>query len=240
MGPEKPNPTLGDNLAKWQRNNANLYSLVFLATNGGATTVVRRHEGKKPEDGLGDGQEAWKAREDKFDAVSNDTRRELYNELAQTKVKEGQDPDDPLYIVETARDRLRDMWEHISPDRFGARIHNAPTPDYNFVRNTSFRAREVGLRDIKSTVRYMYVDLLSRLSTKPSIAGRGVAMQIKITSKVCSDTSAGSLDTTRSSTPTTTPSSTRPGKKGLPSGAPCTKLRLIPTMRAEQKERRIL
>ena len=58
MGQEKPNPTLGDNLAKWQRNIANIYSVLFLATNGGATTVVRRHEGKKPEGGLGDGDEA--------------------------------------------------------------------------------------------------------------------------------------------------------------------------------------
>ena len=58
VGQEKPNPTLDDNLAKWKRNNANLYSVLFLATNGGATTVVRRHEGKKPEDGLGDGEEA--------------------------------------------------------------------------------------------------------------------------------------------------------------------------------------
>ena len=51
MGQEKPNPTLGDNLDKWQRNNANIYSVPFLATNGGATTVVRRHEGQKPDDG---------------------------------------------------------------------------------------------------------------------------------------------------------------------------------------------
>ena len=58
MGQEKPNSTLGDNLVKWQRNNANLYSVLILATNGGATTVVPRHGGKKPEDGLGDGQEA--------------------------------------------------------------------------------------------------------------------------------------------------------------------------------------
>ena len=57
MGHEKPNPTLGDNLAKWQRKNANFYPVIFLATNGGATTVVQRHEGRKPEDGLGDGQE---------------------------------------------------------------------------------------------------------------------------------------------------------------------------------------
>ena len=40
MGKEKPNPTLGDNLAKWQRNNNNLYAVLFLATNGGVPTAV--------------------------------------------------------------------------------------------------------------------------------------------------------------------------------------------------------
>ena len=177
MGQEEPNPTAGGDLVRWQRNNANLYSVLFLATNGGATTVVRRHEGKKPEDGLGDGQAAWQALEEKYDAVSNATRQELYEELAKTKMKQDQDPDDFLYIMETARDRLHDMGEHITPERFGDLLLNALTPDYNFVRNTSFRDRDFGLEDIKSTMRNMYAYLLSRPSSTPSISGRGVAMQ---------------------------------------------------------------
>ena len=79
--------------------------------------------------------------------------------------------------METARDRLHDMGDHISPDRFGDLIFNALTPDYNFVRNTSFRDRELGLEDIKPTMRNMHADLLSRSSSTPSIAGSGVAMQ---------------------------------------------------------------
>ena len=31
-----PNPTVGGNLVKWQRNNANIYSFIFLGTKGGA------------------------------------------------------------------------------------------------------------------------------------------------------------------------------------------------------------
>lgn len=48
-----------------------------LATNGEGTTVVRRHEGKQPEDGLGGGQAAWNALEEKYDCVGNATRQEL-------------------------------------------------------------------------------------------------------------------------------------------------------------------
>ena len=92
-------------------------------------------------------------------------------------MKQGPDPDAFLYTMETARDRLHDMGEHISPKRFGDFILNALTPDYNFVRNTSIKDREFGLEDIKSTMRNIYADLLSRSSPTPSIAGRGVAMQ---------------------------------------------------------------
>ena len=79
--------------------------------------------------------------------------------------------------METARTRLHDMGEHISPDRFGDLILNALTPDYNFERNTSFSDREFGLEDIKSTMRNIYADLLFRLSSTPSSAGRGVTIQ---------------------------------------------------------------
>ena len=79
MGQEITNPTLGSNLTNWRRNNAN--SVLFLATNGGATTVVRRHEGKTPGGDLGDGQEAWEAPEEKYDAASNATRQDLHVEL---------------------------------------------------------------------------------------------------------------------------------------------------------------
>lgn len=49
--------------------------------------------------------------------------------------------------------------------------------DYDYVRKTSFRERDFGLDDIKSTMTNMFIDSLSRSSTK-SVAGRGVAMQV--------------------------------------------------------------
>lgn len=53
--------------------------------------------------------------EKKYDAVRNATRQKLDEELAKTKMKQGQDPDDFLYIKETVGDCLLDMGEHISP-----------------------------------------------------------------------------------------------------------------------------
>ena len=81
----------------------------------------------------------------------------MYDGLAKTKIKQCQDPDDFLHIMETARDRLHDMGEHISPDLFGDLILNALPSDCNFGRYTSFRDREFRVEDIKSTMRNMYV-----------------------------------------------------------------------------------
>ena len=167
QGQEMPNPTSGGNLENWRRNHVNLYSVLFLSTSGGANTVVRRFEGKTPEDGLGHGQESWLALEEKYDAISNAGRQELYERLSKTKMKHGQDPDELLYIMETTRDRLHDMGEHITPKRFGDMILVALTADYEFIRQTSFRDRDFGLDDIKSIMRNMYSDLLSRPSTTP-------------------------------------------------------------------------
>lgn len=46
----------------------------FLVTKGRVTEFGRHHEGKNPEYILGDGQTAWQALEEKYDAISNDAR----------------------------------------------------------------------------------------------------------------------------------------------------------------------
>lgn len=46
MGEEKPTPTGYDNLIKWVLNNPNLYSMLVLATRGGAAMVVKRDAGR--------------------------------------------------------------------------------------------------------------------------------------------------------------------------------------------------
>lgn len=163
-----------------------------------------RNEGKTPGDGLGDGQEAWKAFEEKHHAVCNAIRQELYLKLTETKMGQGQDPDIFLYIMETARYHLYDMGKYNSPERFGGLLLNDQTPDYNFVPNTSFINREFGLKEIKSTVRNMHADLLSCRSGIPSIDGRRRA-----TPMVCSTTCVWRLDTARKIAPSKTPT-TRP------------------------------
>lgn len=92
------------------------------------TEVVRLHKGKQPEDGLGDRQAAWIAPEEKYDAVSNAARQELYEELVKTKM-ESQGPDDFLYIMGTTRDYLHGMGEYVFSERFATLGLLGQTPD---------------------------------------------------------------------------------------------------------------
>ena len=77
--------------------------------------------------------------------------------------------------MEDFRVRLKYMRKVISYERFEYIILHAIATAYDYVRQTSFRERDFGLKQIKSTIRNMFIDSLSRLSTK-RIAGRGVAM----------------------------------------------------------------
>ncbi|CAN0602669.1 unnamed protein product, partial [Ectocarpus sp. 12 AP-2014] len=89
---------------------------------------------------------------------------------------QGEDPEDFFTTVEDLRERLKDLGEIISGERFEDIILQAISNDYDYVRQTSFRVRDFGLEEIKTTMKNMYIDSLSRTSTS-SVAGRGVAMQ---------------------------------------------------------------
>ena len=151
------------------------FSIWLFATTGSANILVRQFEGKIQGEGLGDGISARLALAKKYDSYTKETRRACYEDLLIHKIRHGEDPEDFFFKMEDLRVRLKDMGEVISHERFeGINLH-AIARDYDYVRQTSFRERDFGLKEIKSTMRIMFIDSLSRSSTK-RIAGRGVAM----------------------------------------------------------------
>ena len=72
--------------------------------------------------------------------------------------------------MEDLRVRLKDMREVISDERFKDIILHAITTDYDYVRQTSFRERDFGLKKIKSIIRNMFMTVC--LALRPS-ASRG-------------------------------------------------------------------
>ena len=149
--------------------------------------VVKRYTGRTVGGELGNRKKAWKALKEKYNACSNATRQELYDSLNNTNLHRGQDPDEFLYHLQTARNRLYEMGEQITHGYSSDVILTALPPVYEFVRNTSFRDREFTLESTMSTMRNMHADLLSRPSTTPSVAGRRVAMHVQgnVSGKTC-------------------------------------------------------
>lgn len=91
---------------------------------------MRRFKGTTSENGLGSGQAAWKALEAKADGVSNTGRQASCDKLTTTKTIPGQGPDELLYALDGARDRMHEIGEHVIPERYGDIILKDETSDY--------------------------------------------------------------------------------------------------------------
>ncbi|CAN0584727.1 unnamed protein product, partial [Ectocarpus sp. 12 AP-2014] len=118
-------------IEKWNSDNWDLFSILFFATTGSANTVVRQHEGKKQGEGFGNGTAAWLVLAEKYDSHTKEPRRACYEELTANKMAQGEDPDDFFTKMEDLRERLKDMGEIVSNERFEDIILQAISNDYD-------------------------------------------------------------------------------------------------------------
>ena len=162
---------------RWQQANHDLWSILFLTTSGSANNVVKKFEGKRPEDGTGNGQAAWNALNEKYNSHTKEARRACHEKLVNTKMEPGQDPDDFFFILDKCRDRLEEMGQTMHDERYEDIILQALPAEYERVRIASYEKRDFGLDDIRHMVHTMYVDNLSRPVNHKPVAGRGIAMQ---------------------------------------------------------------
>ena len=186
QGMTQPSSRLGtaDNAAldiaaerRWQQANHDLWSILFLTTSGSANNVVKKFEGKRLEDGTGNGQAAWNALNEKYNSHTKEARRACHKKLVNTKMEPGQDPDDFFFIMDKCRDRLEEMGQTIHDERYEDIILQALPAEYERVRIASYEKRDFGLDDIRHMVHTMYVDNLSRPVNHKPVAGRSIAMQ---------------------------------------------------------------
>lgn len=68
--------------------------------------VVKRYVGRTSGEGLENGQKAWKAMEQSYNTRRNATRQELHDSQNSINFQRGQDPDEFLYHLETARNLM--------------------------------------------------------------------------------------------------------------------------------------
>ena len=175
-----PKPPAAQNstaVAAWERANENLFSILFFTTERSANNVVKKHTGKTREDGVGNGQEAWNALEEKYNSHTKEAKRAYHEKLHSTKMKSGDDPDGFLHTMDVIRERLEDMGQPVPDERYKDIILQAILAEYERVRTASYERRDFRLADIRRMMSSLYIDCLSRPNNSPLVAGRGVAMQ---------------------------------------------------------------
>ena len=164
-------------VTSWERANENLFSILFFTTERCANNVVKKHMGKTREDGVGNGQAAWNALEEKYNSHTKEARRAYHEKLHSTKMISGDDPDNFLYTMDGFRERLEDMGQPVPDERYEDIILQAITAEYARVRTASYERRDFHLADIRHMMSALYIDCLSRPNNSPLVAGRVVAMQ---------------------------------------------------------------
>ena len=109
---------------------------------------ARRFEGKRREDGVGHGQDAWAALREKSDGCSREALRAVHWELETVKMRSDEDPDDFLYKKDRYRDRLNSVTSKEGPSdrQYEDIILQCLPPEYDRIRQMHFEGRIATLR----------------------------------------------------------------------------------------------
>ena len=109
---ETARPTHTSNIAEYNRANEDLYAMLFLLVELPASLCVQKHE--NDDEISGDGQAAFKELCNTYDKVTDEVIRATMEELMNTPMEPGQNPDDYFNQKRPLRIRAEKMGEHIS------------------------------------------------------------------------------------------------------------------------------
>ena len=93
-------------------------SVLLLTTSGSASNVVKKFEGKKPEDGAGYEHAAWEALNNKHNSHTKEARRACHEKLVNTNMESGQDPDELFFVLNECRGLLGEMGQTVHDKRY--------------------------------------------------------------------------------------------------------------------------
>ena len=130
----------------WDDANHHLFSILLYTTSGLAFSAVRRFEGKTREDGVGHGQDAWRALRDKFAGCSREALRAVHRELETVKMRSDEDPDDFLDKKDRRRDHLNSVTPKEGPSdrRYEDIFLQCLPPEYDRIHQTIATLRTLG------------------------------------------------------------------------------------------------
>ena len=167
-------PTHTSNIAEYNRANEDLYAMPFLLVELPASLCVQKHE--NDDEISGDGQAAFKELCNTYDKVTDEVIRAIMEELVNTPMEPGQNPDDYFNQKRLLRIRAEKMGEHISDRYFKDICVTGFTDNYKDVKMMMCRDPSFDVDQMQTTMRHMFLDEQSRNGTKGRIAGRGSVM----------------------------------------------------------------
>ena len=171
---ETARPTHTSNIAEYNRANEDLYAMLFLLVELPASLCVQKHE--NDDEISGDGQAAFKELCNTYDKVTDEVIRATMEELVNTPMEPGQNPDDYFNQKRLLRIRAEKMGEHISDRYFKDICVTGFTENYKGVKMMMYRDPFFDVDQMQTTIRHMFLDEQSRNGTKGRIAGRGSVM----------------------------------------------------------------
>ena len=171
---ETARPTHTSNIAEYNRANEDLYAMLFLLVELPASLCVQKHE--NDDEISGDGQAAFKELCNTYDKVTDEVIRATMEELVNTPMEPGQNPDDYFNQKRLLRIRAEKMGEHISDRYFKDICVTGFTDNYKDVKMMMYRDPSFDVDQMQTTMRHMFLDEQSRNGTKGRIAGRGSVM----------------------------------------------------------------
>ena len=171
---ETARPTHTSNIAQYNRANEDLYAMLFLLVELPASLCVQKHE--NDDEISGDGQAAFKELCSIYDKVTDEIIRATMEELVNTPMEPGQNPDDYFNQKRLLRIRAEKMGEHVSDRYFKDICVTGFTDNYKDVKMMMYRDPSFDVDQMQTTMRHMFLDGQSRNGTKGRIAGRGSVM----------------------------------------------------------------
>ena len=131
---------------KWLQANHDLCSVLLLTTSGPANNAVKKVEGKRPEDGAGHGQLAWKALTEKYNGHTKEATRACHEKLVNTKMEPARIRTTSVSfwtrVVTSSRKWDR---QYTTTARRQVRGHHSPSPSARVREGTNCQLREAGL-----------------------------------------------------------------------------------------------
>lgn len=99
----------------------------------------------------------------KYNAYPRENRHACYEELCDFKMERGQDAEDGFSRTEDLLKHSHRMEENSSDERYRDIVIQGLTGEYDYIRDTHHGDRMLGLEEMKTTTKSMYVGSLSRL-----------------------------------------------------------------------------